>query len=58
MAGCKRIATYRLVTSLRNRLPTGTETEIYEEIVRGELIKSEAEFKLNSASDFSVIFVT
>jgi len=33
MAGCKRIAAYQLITSLRDRLPTGTETEIYEEIV-------------------------
>ena len=39
MAGCKRIAAYRLVTSLRNRLPTGTETEIHEEIVRWKMNK-------------------
>jgi len=39
MAGCKRIAAYRLVTALRDRLPTGTETEIYEEIVCGKMNK-------------------
>ena len=39
MASCKRIAAYRLITSLRDRLPTGTETEIYEEIVCGKMNK-------------------